>query len=363
MIHLLIDPRIIITFTIGGVAILYAVLLWFMPRLTRHDLYFAVTVTPWFRDEPEGKSILRRYRFELIIFSGIAFIAFAIGVGLFGVGFVSAGLFIELVASFIAFYLARQRVLSYAAPPTMVREAELHSQNRVIPGGWIAASGPFILLAACAGYLWVHGDQIDPGATGHPNDLAIHGLTVYLLFMTAKLAALTLVLYGLSHWVRPVYAGGPEHARELKFRRTVSAIVLGGEYYVTLQASWIMLVPRRGDLMTVALVPLALVFLLLAIVMLARLGQGGSRMPAKEQGSSTISRLPVGDRTADRYWKLGTFYFNRDDSAVFVEKRFGLGYSLNFARPTAWIILLLTLIAPLILVLAHLSQSLPKLGV
>jgi uncharacterized membrane protein len=53
---------------------------------------------------------------------------------------------------------------------------------------------------------------------------------------------------------------------------------------------------------------------------------------------------------------------NRDDSAVFVEKRFGLGYSLNFARPPAWIILLLILLAPLVPILAHLTQFLPKVG-
>ena len=363
MIHLPIDTRIIIATTISGVAILYAVLFWFMPCLTRHDLYFAVTVTPGFRDEPKGKSIMRQYRLELIVFSALAFIAFAAGVGWFGVGFVSAGLFIELVASFIAFYLARHRVLPYAAQPTMIREAELHGQNRVIPGGWIAASGPFILLATCAGYLWIHGAQSDPGAGGQPNGLAIHGLAVYLLFTTARLAALTLVLYGLSHWVRPVYAGGPERARELKFRRTVSVIVLGMEYYVTLQASWIVLVPRRADLATVGLLPLVFVFVLVAIVVLARLGQGGSRMPVGDDARVASSAVPVGDRSPDRYWKLGIFYFNRDDSAVFVEKRFGLGYSLNFARPTAWITLLLILIAPLIAVLAHLSRFLPKLGV
>lgn len=138
MIHLLFNTRTINSVTIGGVAILYAVVLWFMPRLTRHDLYFAVTVAPGFRDDLKGKSILRRYRLELIFFSALAFIAFAGGVGWFGAGFVSAGLFIEFVASFIAFYLARQRVLPYAIPPTMIREAELQGQNRVIPGGWIA---------------------------------------------------------------------------------------------------------------------------------------------------------------------------------------------------------------------------------
>jgi uncharacterized membrane protein len=59
----------------------------------------------------------------------------------------------------------------------------------------------------------------------------------------------------------------------------------------------------------------------------------------------------VGDRTPDKYWKLGVFYFNRDDPAVVAEKRFGLGYTLNFARPMTWIIVLLVLMGPLVAVL------------
>ena len=240
----------------------------------------------------------------------------------------------------------------------MIREAELHEHDRIIPGGWMTASGPFILLAACAGYLWIRAGE-NPTST----DLDGHRVRVYLVGTAGILASLTLILYGLAHWVRPVHAGGGEGARELKFRKTVSAILLVDEYFITLQAFWMMLVPRRGDLTIVALLPLFLVFVLVAIVMLARLGQGGSRMPATDRTPLTSSSVPVGDRTPDRYWKLGIFYFNRDDAAVLVEKRFGLGYSLNFARPTAWIILLLVLMGPLIPIVAHLSRFLPKLGV
>ena len=86
-------------------------------------------------------------------------------------------------------------------------------------------------------------------------------------------------------------------------------------------------------------------------------------MPARDELRIPNSSVPVGDRTLDRYWKLGVFYFNQDDSAVLVEKRFGLGYSLNFARPAAWFILLLGLMGPLIPIVAHLSRFLPRLGV
>ena len=39
------------------------------------------------------------------------------------------------------------------------------------------------------------------------------------------------------------------------------------------------------------------------------------------------------------HWKLGFLYVNRRNPAVFVPKRLGWGWSLNFANPWAWAIL------------------------
>jgi uncharacterized membrane protein len=157
--------------------------------------------------------------------------------------------------------------------------------------------------------------------------------------------------------VRPVHAGGPEGARELKFRRTVLTILLVAEYFITLQSSWITLVPRRPGGVVIALFPLPLVLALVAIVVLARLGQGGTRVPASSKAPSATSVVPVGDRTQDNYWKLGVFYFNRDDQAVIIEKRFGLGYTLNFGRLATSLIMLLLLMGRLVQVLVfHLRR-------
>jgi uncharacterized membrane protein len=363
MIHQPIENQVIVAVTIGGIVLLNAAILWFIPRLTRPDLYFAVTVPPGFRDEPEAKLILSRYRRELILVSILALIVFVAGIVMLGAGFAPAGVMIQAVAGFIAFYRARNRVLPRAVQPTMIREAELQPYNRIIPGGWIAAAGPFVLLVVvvCASYLWIRGSSL-LHSSAHPNGSPARSLIVYFLSMTGVLTGLSVMLYGLAHWVRPVYSGGPARARELQFRRTVAAIVLGAEYYITIQASWIILVPRHQGLISLGLLPLGLVFALVVIVALARLGQGGSRL-ATAQASSTPSGVPIGDRTLDRYWKLGVFYFNPDDSAIFVEKRFGLGYSLNFARPTTWFIMALLLLAPLIPILANLTQFLPKHGV
>ncbi|MGC4106188.1 MAG: DUF5808 domain-containing protein [Thermomicrobiales bacterium] len=53
-----------------------------------------------------------------------------------------------------------------------------------------------------------------------------------------------------------------------------------------------------------------------------------------------VGGAPVGDGTADAHWKLGMIYYNPDDPALWVEKRFGIGYTTNMARPAAWLLLL-----------------------
>jgi len=69
-------------------------------------------------------------------------------------------------------------------------------------------------------------------------------------------------------------------------------------------------------------------------------GQGGTRLVGSA-GADSRAVAPVGDRTPDKYWKLGLIYINRNDPALFVEKRFGIGYTLNFGHPGAWVFLAL----------------------
>jgi uncharacterized membrane protein len=47
-------------------------------------------------------------------------------------------------------------------------------------------------------------------------------------------------------------------------------------------------------------------------------------------------------------WKWGIFYFNPDDPALFIPKRSGLGYTLNFGRRGSWALMALLLAAILL---------------
>jgi uncharacterized membrane protein len=41
----------------------------------------------------------------------------------------------------------------------------------------------------------------------------------------------------------------------------------------------------------------------------------------------------------DRFWKGGLLYVNRDDPALMVGARLGVGWTFNLANPAAWLLL------------------------
>lgn len=54
-------------------------------------------------------------------------------------------------------------------------------------------------------------------------------------------------------------------------------------------------------------------------------------------------------RADDQYWYAGFFYYNPDDPALFVPKRFGFGWTLNFGHPQGKLILIAMVLMLLVL--------------
>ncbi len=71
---------------------------------------------------------------------------------------------------------------------------------------------------------------------------------------------------------------------------------------------------------TVAMGAYVLVGVVVILVKYARLEAAGPDAPL------------TGGLADNRNWKYGLFYVNRDDPSIFVHKRFGLGYTLNFGN-------------------------------
>ena len=85
--------------------------------------------------------------------------------------------------------------------------------------------------------------------------------------------------------------------------------------------------------------------IVLVIVMLwhPQRSQRKANMPTDQDQTSEIFR------DDDRYWNGGFFYSNPDDPALFVEKRYGLGWTPNFGHPQAKLFLIATSVGILIL--------------
>ena len=69
----------------------------------------------------------------------------------------------------------------------------------------------------------------------------------------------------------------------------------------------------------------------LLIVLVLVLFWHPQRSRAKTSTSADRGRTDAVFRDDDRYWYGGFFYNNPDDPAVFVPKRFGLGWTMNLA--------------------------------
>ena len=90
-----------------------------------------------------------------------------------------------------------------------------------------------------------------------------------------------------------------------------------------------------------------LIVLVLALVWHPQRSRTRASPPADRQPTSAVFR------DDDRYWYADIFYNNPDDPAVFVPKRFGLGWTVNFGNPRGKLFLIGTLLLPLVLLILN----------
>jgi uncharacterized membrane protein len=192
---------------------------------------------------------------------------------------------------------------------------------------------PFAILGAEALLLAARWDAIPErfpihwGLDGQPNGWATRS-PAWVYGPLALAAALCLLLLALR-------AARPRAASEaqIRFRRRT---LLGAECVVAVTfgaVGLLPLVPRPGLVIAVALVSVGLL------------------VGFAVRGAVQLARAHPPD-TGLEHWKWGLVYVNPDDPTLFVRKRLGYGYTLNFGRRAAWLALALILAAPIALALS-----------
>jgi uncharacterized membrane protein len=337
------------------IVLLLTALCYVLPVLTRSSVYFAITIDPAFRSTLEARHILRGYRAGVVLNAVLASALTALGMWTRVAWLAPAGVYWLALGNYFAFLYGRKATAPHHVRPTTVREAELVPRRERLPGGWLAQLGPFFLLLAIA--MVLHRDwaliperfPIHWGSNGQPNgfsDRTFFGVYGILFIAAIVCAVLALLALGIVYRTRKVELGGPGGARDSRVRRYNAIALLCVEYVLAISMGGSALLPLRGipspeaanappqELLWLMLLTLAVVAV--AIVLLLRAARTGHERPATPSGHPVAV---VGDSTPDARWVGGIFYFNREDPSLIVEKRFGVGYTLNFAHPAAWVII------------------------
>jgi hypothetical protein len=126
----------------------------------------------------------------------------------------------------------------------------------------------------------------------------------------------------------------PRRVRDARARKANAGLLIASGYAVALAAAFTSPAHPR-DFGPYALAALAIA----AAALIAR------------KAGAVAEAAPGLPGTAKARWFLGTFYYNPEDPAVLVAKRFGIGYTLNFARTAAWLILAAALLISVVAIL------------
>ena len=325
-------------------AIFTCALLYVLPHLSRRTQFFAVTVPAAFRQSDEARAILRRYRYQVTVHCvlGLCGVVFVVTHG--PQNWLVLPLLWPVAGSLAAVALAHRTALRYAAPPIAVRVASLAPRPRSLPGGPLVWAGPFAILAAAAVYIGLHWSQIPArypshwGLDGRPNGWAVRSL--FGVYQPLLIGILNCLLMLFLVWQIVTNSRGSVTTRAL-----VTRLLLALSYFMAGLFGWLTAgLPLGHGEPNAAMLGIFFIAPLILIAAVIFFGMFAKDEPEPDADSPTAS---AGDNSLDSNWKAGLFYFNPDDPALFVEKRIGIGYSLNFGNLKAWIFLGVILLIPL----------------
>lgn len=139
-----------------------------------------------------------------------------------------------------------------------------------------------------------------------------------------------------------------------KFRRQSSLLnlvisILTQLLFVAIQ---LVTVFERFSPKVVMILSLVFTILIIGLVLWFSLyyGQSGDRLKTVEINEEEAPKGNIVTGDDDENWKLGMFYFNKQDPSFWVEKRMGVGMTFNLAKWQSWAFLIGVIVLPLLLV-------------
>jgi uncharacterized membrane protein len=333
-----------------------------LPNLLRPDNLFSVTIAPESRQHPEVRALIARWRICNAVIGLVAAGACAAtfllppSSSLFILPVLLLVYLIMVPAIYVAFH---RQALAFALPAqgaaTRVASLRPRPSGTLISSWWeLVPLSVIALTVILLALRYPTAPAVIPthfDLTGHANQFATKSIWTFFSIVGVQLGVwviLTLLGAGLSRSRVPPSTGAAGESYRHVWARLVFVIKTGTVILLSIADLLTTSHPQPGVLAgPLAALPIAFLVTILALTLTLalRYGQSGWRQ-LRRTGSPMTAR---GDATPDRAWKGGVFYYNPDDPALFVEKRYGLGWTVNFGHPQAKLMLVGLLLVPLVL--------------
>jgi uncharacterized membrane protein len=327
-----------------GFIVLVAVSSQLAPYLTSRDIFFGVTVAREFRESAIARRISRHYALEIWLVAAAA----AAIVVTSPVPFVSGGMLLgQTIGASVAFARAWSAARPHAALPTMVREAAIGPRDG-LPGGHLAQLGPFLILLAATAYVALNWDDVPARFPTHWNlagkadgwtEKSVAGVFRGLALGFVACSMFLFTSYAVLNWTRLPRVTGSDGHQYRRVRRINLLAQLAWGYLVAILVAWTTMVAMFSESARELRLPLVIRVAPFTLLIVGTLVIRVLRRTAAAGGP------PIGDTTPDACWILGRLYVNRQDPTLFVERRMGLGYTLNLGNPWSWVVAIVFVVA------------------
>lgn len=334
------------------------VLLFNLPKTASPNLLFGIYVPEQNREDPRVIAIRSRYK---QLYMMIAIIGLVVGT----IAYISVDLLpslsynltlgFQLVGILIALFVCRRLALRLKAErqweefkPDNRKVADLQFRRKpiVLPSAWYLFH-LFVVICCVVLAITSWGGVPERLAWQYPflglQNIDVDKTIITVFSYNAIQLGLILLFVALNQalkWSKQqLDPNQPEASRDnqLKYRRLNSIFyyivsLLCTMYFGYIQAEMLYQWTFNGVDFATGLLPIVLI--------------GGFILVVRFINRKMLTAPAAAVVKQDQHWREGVFYFNASDSSLFVSKRYGVGWTLNLARPESWIIIAAIVLVP-----------------
>jgi uncharacterized membrane protein len=332
-----------------------------IPYLIKRTVVFGVTIPEEYTRDPRLTHFKKRYSFIVFSFSLLVLLSFLVW-GTQGNPVEEQLFLVGMAVPFAIMFVSLASYVFFHAKTTQVKRAEkwgedvrqvkvtdlsVRSQDEMLP--WYMYLFPMLVTLGVIIYTILQypllPDQVPThwGPNGQPDAFTTKSPTTVI-----SLPLILLVMQGMFLVINETTKRSgiklsathtaASRIRQLTLRKYTSWFMFLTSILITMLFAFLQLSTIHEGLFgdsIMLLVPFLFLIIVLAgaMVYAVKVGRAGEDISAE-----TVEG--VADLDEDQYWKGGLFYFNKNDPSIFVEKRFGVGMTLNFANPKGYFLVL-----------------------